>query len=147
MDFSLSSNNRSLGNYNLVTLFNKSWAAGRTRKIISAITHHSNHLLDLGSYATERRCGHYAGKQEVPLDKIHGTEGRLNDFDNQFHPLTDRTQQRWLSVAMANEQGIDLPPVELIQVGDIYFVRDGHHRISVARAFSQTTICARVTVY
>lgn len=137
----------SLANYKLVALFNKSWAAGRTRKIFSVVTRRSNRLLDLGSYSTEKRYGHYAGKREVPIDKIRGTEGRLNDFDDQFHPLTDRTQQRWLSVARANERGIDLPPVELIQVGDVYFVRDGHHRISVARAFGQTTIYASVTIY
>jgi hypothetical protein len=53
---------------------------------------------------------------------------------------------RWLSVARALEKGVALPPVELIQLGDRYFVRDGHHRISVARAMRQDEIEATVTV-
>lgn len=136
-----------LGYDETLGLFNKSRAAGRSHKILSLLTRRSNRLLDLNSYPTERRYGHYAGQREVPLDKIRGTEGRLNDFDDRFHPLTDRTRQRWLSVATANEQGMDLPPVELIQIEEVYFVRDGHHRISVARAFGQTMITARVTIW
>jgi len=120
--------------------------AGFFHKIISILTHHSYRLIDLNNYPMQKRYGHYAGQREVPLDQIRGTEGRSNDFDDRFHPLTDRTRQRWMSVARANEQGLSLPPVDLIQVGDVYFVRDGHHRISVARAFGQTTITARVTI-
>jgi hypothetical protein len=54
---------------------------------------------------------------------------------------------RWLSVAAARDQGKGLPPVVLVQVGDVYFVRDGHHRIAVARALGQLDIEAQVTVW
>ena len=85
--------------------------------------------------------------QTVPLSQIRGSEGRSGDFDRDFNPLQDRCRQRWLNVAMARQRGKALPPVELIQVGQVYFVRDGHHRISVARALGQQAIEARVLVW
>jgi hypothetical protein len=127
-------------------LFNRALAEGRKRKIISLITHRPSRLLGLDSYKLNLNQSSYAGQKDVALDDIRGTEGRQNDFDDRFNPLSDRMRQRWQNVAKAFYEGVSLPPVELIQVGGIYFVRDGHHRISVARALGQTTICARVTV-
>ncbi len=80
----------------------------------------------------------------VPLDKIIGSEGRVQDFDHDFHPLSDHNDQRWINVAVAHRNGITLPPVDLIQVGDEYYVRDGHHRVSVAKANGQKEIEARI---
>jgi hypothetical protein len=128
-------------------LFTKVLAAGRKHRFTNILTHRSSRLLDLGSFKTQMKAGYYAGQREVALDDIHGTEGRQNDFDDRFNPLSDWIRQRWQSVAKAFYEGMSLPPVELIQVGEVYFVRDGHHRISVARAFGQTTITARVTVW
>lgn len=116
-------------------------------KLFSILTRRPYRLLDLNSFSTQKNYGHFAGQWEINLDQIRGTEGRQNDFDDRFDPLTDQSRRRWVSIAQAYEQGIDLPPVELIQVGEIYFVRDGHHRISVARAFGRKTINARVTVW
>ncbi len=131
----------------LAAVFDKTRMAGVFHKLVSILTRRSYRLLDLNSYPTEKVCGHDAGEREVSLADIRGTEGRQNDFDDQFHPLSDRTRERWLSAARANEEGRSLPPVELIQVGEVYFVRDGHHRVSVARTFGQTTIHARVTIW
>ena len=61
--------------------------------------------------------------------------------------LLQRVRERWLSIASSYLHGISLPAVELIQVGDIYFVRDGHHRISVSRAFGEVEIDAEVWVW
>jgi hypothetical protein len=72
---------------------------------------------------------------------------RSNDFDRDFHPLQDHCKDRWLRVARARDEDKVLPPVVLVQVGDVYFVRDGHHRISVARARGQLDIEAEVTVW
>ena len=55
--------------------------------------------------------------------------------------------QRWQSVANALDEGVPLPPVQLIQVGAAYYVRDGHHRVSVNRALGQEVIEADVTVW
>lgn len=87
------------------------------------------------------------GIRSVPIRQIRGSEGRSRYFDCDFNPLYDQARSRWLNIARARQQGKDLPPVVLVQVGDIYFVRDGHHRISVARALGQLDIEARVTVW
>jgi hypothetical protein len=87
------------------------------------------------------------GTQTIPIRQICGSEDRADDFDVNFRPLSDRSRYRWTSIAKARLQGKSMPPIEVIQVGDIYFVRDGHHRISVARALGQTDIDAVVTVW
>jgi hypothetical protein len=118
-------------------------------KLRSALTGRSCQLLrlsDVQASGTLRGC-HYAGTRPVPIRHIRGSEGRCDDFDTGFRPLTSHNKGRWLGIAKARLQGVALPPVDLIQVGDIYFVRDGHHRISVARAFGQTDIDAEVTVW
>ena len=88
-----------------------------------------------------------AGRRTVPIAQIGGSEGRAGDFDRDFNPLQDYTRERWLGIAGARERGKALPPVSLVQVGDIYFVKDGHHRISVARALGQKAIEARVVMW
>jgi hypothetical protein len=90
---------------------------------------------------------HYTGIHSVPLYAIHGSENRVDDFDAGFHPLRPHIQARWLSIASACLRGVPMPPVVLIQVGNAYYVRDGHHRISVARAMGQEMIDAEVSVW
>jgi hypothetical protein len=90
---------------------------------------------------------HYLGVQTVCIEQICGSEGRSGDFDSLFYPSQGHSQQRWVSIAAARIRGLVLPPVELIQVGDGYFVRDGHHRISVARALGEEVVEAQVTAW
>jgi hypothetical protein len=94
------------------------------------------------------RRSQYVGLQNVAIGAIRGSEarGRTADFDSDFRPLQDRTSDRWRSVAMAWFKGTRLPPVQLVKVGEYYFVRDGHHRISVARATEQFEVQSEVTV-
>lgn len=80
------------------------------------------------------------GIQIVPLDAIVGSEGRAVDFDRSFMPRSTHTKQRWTRVVNAHLNAVALPPVELIKIGAIYFVRDGNHRISVARQHGQREI-------
>lgn len=80
----------------------------------------------------------------VPLSQIKGSLGRSSDFDADFNPLKEHNRERWISVASAVMRQIPLPPVELVQVGEIYFVQDGHHRISVAHSLHQDGIEARI---
>ena len=84
------------------------------------------------------------GVQTIVLDDIIGSEGRSSDFDNRFWPLKTKNRDRWVNIAVAINRGIPLPPVELIHTADGYIVRDGHHRLSVARAFGQEVIEAEV---
>ena len=122
---------------------------GRMGKVWSALTGRSRRLLDLPTVEAAQtvRGRHYVGAQTVPLDQIRGSEGRCHDFDQDFAPLQEHNKGRWLSVAAARLINVTLPPVELIQVGDVYFVRDGHHRVSVARALGEIEIDAVVTVW
>ncbi len=89
----------------------------------------------------------YRGLQQVPLSKIVGSEGRYSDFDRRFLPRQNQTQQRWQSVDMAHYEEKPLPPVELYKIGDVYFVKDGNHRVSVGRERGQGEIDAYVTEY
>lgn len=85
------------------------------------------------------------GLQEVPLDKIVGSVGRYQDFTRDFLPKNDSNMDRWARVKAAVTDMKGLEPVELYKVGDAYFVRDGNHRVSVARQLGSATISAHVT--
>lgn len=92
----------------------------------------------------ERVARHHEGIQTISLDRIVGSEGRDDDFDSSFRPRRENGRDRWVSVALARAQGKSLPPVSLVRLGDAYYVRDGHHRISVARALNELEIEAEV---
>ena len=117
-------------------------------KTLSFLTGHPRHLLDLATEVSKKRSlrQYYAGVRTIPLNRIKGSEGRSDDFDCGFNPLHTRTRDRWMSIAIARSQGDTLPLIELIQLGEDYFVRDGHHRISVARAFGEEYIDAKVMI-
>jgi len=89
---------------------------------------------------------HEGGNREVPIDQIVGSVGRYRDFDRAFLPRQDRTHGRWESVDRAHHDGIGLPAIELYRIGETYFVKDGNHRVSVARERGQRFIDARVIV-
>lgn len=76
----------------------------------------------------------YKGMQVIPVDKIVGSEGRYHDFDNRFFPKSVHLKSRWEHIDMAHIQDIYLPPISLYELGGVYFVRDGNHRVSVARS-------------
>jgi hypothetical protein len=99
-----------------------------------------------GLCTTERvgATGRSARVAAVPLAQICGSEGRCGDFDRAFRPLKSHSRDRWLTVASARLRDIPLPRVMLVRIGDRYFVRDGHHRISVARALGEAYIDAEV---
>jgi hypothetical protein len=84
-------------------------------------------------------------RHEIPLDAIKGTTepNRAAQFDHEFRP-TRLTRCRWLSVWAANHRGTTLPPISVVPVGDGYAIRDGHHRVSVAKALGALMIRAVV---
>ena len=69
----------------------------------------------------------------------------MRDFDRRFRPTSARSRERWERLARANRKGEVIPPIEVYRIGDYHFVRDGHHRVSVARAMGIDLIEARVT--
>lgn len=120
----------------------RSWK-GRLRGIFTGQSRKMTPLEECRE-ACALRESRYAGVQQVAIASIQGSEGRATEFDIEFNPVSERTEKRWVSVAVARLMGHPLPPVELLRFGDFYFVRDGHHRISVAKAFGETTIEAEV---
>jgi hypothetical protein len=84
------------------------------------------------------------GLQTVALDTILGTVDRAKGFDRQFRPTTARVRARWERIANAVRRGEPMPPISLYRIGEVHFVRDGHHRVSVARALGRSDIDAYV---
>lgn len=76
----------------------------------------------------------YIGMKVIPIDKIVGSEGRYNDFDNKFFPKNSHLKRRWSHVDEAAIQDINLPPIKVYELAGLYFVRDGNHRVSVAKS-------------
>lgn len=113
----------------------------------SLITRRSRQLHSLADLDRSVRARHTLGVRTIPLAQVLGTEGRSGDFDGAFRPAQEHTRARWVSVATAMIQGLAIPPIEVIQAGERYYVRDGHHRVSVARALGQADIDAVVTVW
>ena len=131
------------------TLYTSARKQGQRGQIWAGLGGRSRGLLSLAEVRTACSVEGQsdAGIRTVSIDRIRGSENRCTDFDADFHPLCEHNRDRWLSIAQARQRGRALPPVALIQVGDLYFVRDGHHRISVARALGQKAIEATVVVW
>lgn len=131
---------------------NSFWRAYYKEKLNSLwsrLRGHDNHLHTLAQEASQAaiKSRHQAGIKSVSIDEIHCSEGRSNDFDAEFRPITNHSKDRWIGLAAARQIGVTLPPIDLVQVGNTYCVRDGHHRLSVARAYGQLEVDAQITVW
>ena len=85
------------------------------------------------------------GIQTIPLDSIVGTVDRRDgEFDREFRPASPQLRGRWERIAAARRRGEAMPPIDVYRIGELHFVQDGHHRVSVARALGDTTIEAHV---
>jgi len=126
--------------------FDHALTKGFWRKILGHLRREDNELLPYEEVREKLPIlgQHYAGVHEVPLDRIVGSIGRFRDFDRVFLPTQRRTRNRWESIDKAHLKDIILPPVDLIKIGDIYFVKDGNHRVSVANQRGQLYIDASV---
>ena len=106
-----------------------------------------NHILPFEEVAQalgrvgERRLG----EQTIPLDSIIGTVDRSREFDRAFRPTSQRVRERWERINLAQRTGKAMPPIDVFRIGDMHFVKDGHHRVSVARALGHRDINAYVT--
>jgi hypothetical protein len=128
-------------------LYRSARFAGQVSRLMAWLSRRPDHLLEAAQVQRgHTSASHYAGLQPVPIGRIVASEGRSSDFDAAFNPLQEGNGDRWTKIATLKLLGYDLPPVELIQVGEDYIVRDGHHRISVAAAMGQESIDAHVTV-
>lgn len=125
--------------------FEKSRRRATVNQLAARLTGRDTRLLPFDAVRQKLRHQNpmYIGVREVPLAAIVGSVGRYREFNRQFLPLSDSLKERWITlVNLAGTSG--WPPIELYQVGNIYFVRDGNHRTSVARHLGMETIEAHV---
>ena len=117
------------------------------QEILARFTGKSIDLLSYGDVAASLKLtgSSELGLREIPVNAIVGSVGRYADFTRDFLPRLDSDQQRWARVKAAILGMAGLPPIEVYKIGDAYFVRDGHHRVSVARQLKSETIQAYVT--
>jgi hypothetical protein len=117
--------------------FEDIYTRGFFKRILATLTGRSKQesLLSYDDVRSRIRCHDesYSGMRVVPVDAIKGSVGRYRDFDREFLPLRRGSKERWRSIDEAYYSDVTLPPVQLYKVGDAYFVKDGNHRISVAR--------------
>jgi hypothetical protein len=117
--------------------------------MLSRLSGRPRHPADLNEVVQGRRIHHRRslGLRTVPMGEIVGSEGRSEDFDAEFRPVAGHIRDRWIGVAVARMRGVVLPPVSLVKFDGSYYVRDGNHRVSVARFLGQAEIEAEVTAW
>jgi hypothetical protein len=123
-------------------LFERALWQGTFRGAVARLMNRSRQLCVLVDDVDHlpKSSANHENVQEIPLAQIKGTVNRCCDFDCEFYPLEDYLEDRWVRVASMLLQGHSLPPVELYLSGDVYYVLDGHHRVSVARALRYLTV-------
>ncbi len=114
--------------------------------VMAFLRGYRNHLLDFGPLNEALASGEPVdlGIRDVPLNAIRGSVDRYREFDLAFLPKHEGLRDRWQRVEAARRYGLPMRPVELYKLGDVYFVKDGHHRVSVARLHGDETIQAHV---
>jgi hypothetical protein len=95
--------------------------------------------------ALGRRGERYLGLRTIELDSIVGTVDRGREFDRRFNPTSGRVRPRWERINTAQRKGQAMPPIDVYRIAELHFVKDGHHRVSVARALGHKDIDAYVT--
>jgi hypothetical protein len=115
--------------------FRRARSKGFLRRVWSVVSGQDTQLLAWDDVRDKLKLRGFIrrGMQEVPVDKIVGSVGRYRDFDNAFLPTQDGTSSRWRKINRAFYEDVSLPPINLYKVGDVYFVLDGNHRVSVAK--------------
>jgi nucleotide-binding universal stress UspA family protein len=117
------------------------------KELISRLTGESNQLLSYDEVRQRLKLqgGMEKGIQDIPLDAIVGSVGRYSDFTRDFLPRQEVAPDRWARILVAANGLVGLPPIEVYKIGEVYFVMDGNHRVSVARQLEATHIQAYVT--
>lgn len=120
---------------------------GRLRRWLTGEPDDVNMMLPFDEVvqALGREGERFIGLQTIPLDSIVGSVDRSREFDRGFRPTTNRARARWQRIDEAQRRGEPMPPIDVYRVGDLHFVTDGHHRVSVSNALGYDVIDANVT--
>jgi len=131
------------------------YAAARRRRVVASMGrlarpgargHGRLETVDQALADRTRAGSRRLGVTTIPVDRVVGTVDRVDgSFDRRFRPSLAVSRDRWVRLAEASRRGATLPPIDVYEVGGRYYVRDGHHRVSVARALGQLYIDAEVT--
>src|SRR6056297_2225344 len=126
--------------------FNKARSKATISQLLNTLTPDRQRLLSLEDVRNllKPKTEIYKGMQIVPIDKIIGSEGRYKDFTSAFLPKRDFIRGRWESIDRAHLSEVILPAIKLYEIGGVYFVRDGNHRVSVAKIQGVQAIDAEV---
>jgi len=126
--------------------FEKARSRGRMQSLLSSLAWKNSDLLSL--YAVTElikpKNETYLGMRTIPVKQIIGSEGRYQDFSLAFYPTKELLRSRWRSIDRATKEFIILPPISVYKLGQWYFVRDGNHRVSVAKTQGVEFIDAEV---
>jgi uncharacterized ParB-like nuclease family protein len=127
--------------------FKRARKAAALQQLLARLTGKSADLLAYNEVRDQLGATEFIeqGIQEIPLDAIVGSVGRYRDFTRSFLPKHDSNKARWARVRTAVIDMVGMPPIDVYQVGEVYFVIDGNHRVSIARQLGTKTISARVT--
>jgi nucleotide-binding universal stress UspA family protein len=133
--------------WNAANDFQRARFVAKMEQILARVTRKSVDLLSYDEVYSSLHAKNtaYRGLKEIPVDAIVGSVGRYADFSRSFLPRQDTIQSRWIGVYMMANGLEGLPPIEVYQVGSAYFVKDGHHRVSVARQMKIASIEGYVT--
>jgi nucleotide-binding universal stress UspA family protein len=139
----------SLNSYNFqkaIQDFQSARQKAAVQEILARVTGKSTELLSYDEVADKLKlhARMERGIQNIPLDAIVGSVGRNTEFTRTFLPRRQDNQERWARVKTAMEKNVGLPPIEVYKVGEVYFVIDGNHRVSIARREGYKSIEARV---
>ena len=126
--------------------FSHAYLKGFWRSLRSWMHNESNDLLPYDEVRKHMpiRGQHYLGLKQIETEKIVGSVSRYNDFDRAFLPRRTHTRSRWESIDRAYFEDVILPPIDVYKLGEVYFVKDGNHRVSVARERNQVYMDAYV---
>ena len=126
--------------------FNKAHAKAFINEIQHLLSPEEANLISLNDVKQmiKSNAETYVGMKVIPIDKIVGSEGRYKDFDNRFFPKSTHLKNRWQHVDEAALNDVTLPPIKVYEIAGLYFVRDGNHRVSVAKTRGTEFIDAEV---
>ncbi len=137
-------------NASIVTQTEEDFSKARNKALFNEIQHFLNPKeTELLSFTDVKKWLKpkneiYVGMKEILVEYIVGSEGRYHDFDNHFFPKNLHLKSRWKSIDAARLTDVILPPIKLYEIGGLYFVRDGNHRVSVAKSQGMVYIDAEV---
>ncbi len=126
--------------------FTRAKRKAKFQGLLSALSWKNNDLMSLYEVTSiiKPKSETYLGMRTIPVSRIIGSEGRYHDFSSAFLPKREQLRNRWCSIDSAIMNDVILPPISVYSLGGYYFVRDGNHRVSVAKTMGVEFIDAEV---